>query len=148
MENINYITEALNLFSSNNYCATLDYEPFGEGFWSNPYIKVYDGSSFSTSKNCIRVRINNGECFHHRDTRSGKGGLPFDDNGFKVFLNYIMNKPCSKMPSKNVYEAIFIKIKEMYGLNEEQMKRCKPKDKPIDFVTDTYFTGKVISYRR
>ena len=143
-DNLNIINEACNLYSTNSYYASLDYEPKGEAFWKDPYIKVYDVPSYTNSKNCIRVHLKDGRCEHHRGDK--KGGLPFSDTGWKKFLNSIMNLPCNKYPNMIVHDAIYFEIKMMYSLTDEQQA---PYIFPsIDFVTQSYWGGKNVKQKR
>ncbi|MBR6289313.1 MAG: hypothetical protein IKR19_08260 [Acholeplasmatales bacterium] len=111
-----------------------------EGFLRDPYVKIYDGQSFSAGTNCIRVHLKDGKCEHHYDR---KGGLPFNDSGWKEFLDAVINKPSTNKNYKNytVFEAAFKVMQYVYNMTDDQMEPYKFQPLP-SYKAACYWGGK------
>lgn len=124
---------------------------YGQGYSTDPYFKVYDAMDYFKARNCIRVHLVSGMCEHH-NARDGKGGIPFNDLGWKQFLEDVMDTlvPSRFDPNKQVkvYDRLFEEVQAGSNLSKDQIDAIKRNPRP-NFKTDTYWGGKkVVEYRR
>lgn len=89
------IEEALNIYSKQKVgkrpaimVRIDDEDERGMGYLQDPYLGIYDGTSFGNSKNMVRVGILTGKLLNHKNTgRKGKlGHLPANSDQLKEFL--------------------------------------------------------------